>query len=153
MRIDTFPAADGLEKLGFESMLGQGQKLAFLLGENIEHLSRLELWVRPVENAISPLESFSVEVLEVGEGTSFEEAAADEADGPFDSPFFVRAVRGTGLRLEVVVSRELKQLRVETNSVAQPFDHGRLEIIVQQDSRTSSQFVQRANMTRNKVLK
>lgn len=29
--IDTFSAVDGPEKLGFESMLGQGQKLGFLL--------------------------------------------------------------------------------------------------------------------------
>ena len=36
----------------------------------------------------------------------------NKADGSFDSPFFVRAARGTGLRLKVVVSRELEQLRV-----------------------------------------
>jgi len=37
--IDTFPAADGLEKLGFESMFGQGQKLAFLcpFGKDAQH--------------------------------------------------------------------------------------------------------------------
>lgn len=109
--------------------------------------------MRSIENGISPQESFFVEVLEVSEGTSFEEALTNKADGSFDSPFFVRAARGTGLRLKVVVSREIEQLRVETNSVGQPFDYGRLEIVVQQDSRTSSQFVQRANMTRNKVLK
>ena len=134
-------------------MLGQGQKLGFLLVEDIEHSLRLELRVRSIKNGISPPESFFVEVLEVSEGTSFEEALTNKADGSFDSLFFVRAARGTGLRLKVVVSRELEQLRVETNSVGQPFDYGRLEIVVQQDSRTSSQFVQRANMTRNKVLK
>ncbi len=84
--------------------------------------------MRPVENGISPLEGFSVEVLEVGEGTSFEEALANKADGPFDSPFFVRAVWGTGLRLEVVVSTELEQLRVETNSLRQPFDQAALRL-------------------------
>ena len=145
--IDTFSAVDGPEKLGFESMLGQGQKLGFLLVEDIEHSLRLELRVRSIENGISPPESFFVEVLEVSEGTSFEEALTNKADGSFDALFFVRAARGTGLRLKVVVSRELEQLCVETNSVGQPFDYGRLEIVVQQDSRTSSQFVQRANMT------
>ena len=71
--IDTFSAVDGPEKLGFESMLGQGQKLGFLLVEDIEHSLRLELGVRSIENGISPPESFFVEVLEVSEGCSLDE--------------------------------------------------------------------------------
>ena len=52
----------------------------------------------------------------------------------------------------MVLGGKLEQLRVVTDSVDQPLDNSGLEIVVQQNPRTPSQFVQRADVTRQKVL-
>ena len=73
-------------------------------------------------------------LVEIGERLEFarrEKVLASVADRAFHASFFVRPVRRAGPRLEAVVSRKREQRRVEAHRISLAFEHGALEVVVQ----------------------
>ena len=64
--------------------------------------------MRPLLDPLRPLECLTIQLVESGELTGSEETLADEANGFFDSTFFVGSVGPTSPGLEVIVGRELE---------------------------------------------
>jgi len=67
-------------------------------------------------------------------------------------PFSLPARHRDRPRLVAIVSREGEQCRVEADGIALTFQHGALEIVVEQDTRTSIEGLERRDMTTQEAL-
>src|SRR6266536_1536380 len=140
-------------QLGREGMQGQRQQPRLLFREDLRH--RPLRVVRPgplVRHLVAPRPSSPVEVLERGEGCSFEEGLPHVTDGSLHLALLVALTRGTRTRLEVVVRAQLDEARVEVNGAALPLQHGRLEVVVEDHARHAGEEVEGGHVAAEEVL-
>lgn len=84
-----------------------------------------------VADVYEPAFELRVEVGQIPELASCEEAAAKKPNRSFDAPLFIPAGDVAGLGLEAIVPRELKVSGVESDGIMHALEHGALNIVVQ----------------------
>ncbi len=118
---------------GGERVIGQRQQHELLLGERGAHRHRWILgtgassrWPR------APRCGRRVQISQIDEAARGEEGGACVADRALDAPLLVAARNGHRTRLEAVMGGEGEQCWMEADRFALAFEHGALEVVVQQ---------------------
>ena len=126
--------------------------MRFFLDEELENRPRFLLGMRTEQDSVSPFERPSIEVGKMGERSSVEKTLPDEADGPFDTTFFVGPARRAKLRLEMVVSAKLEQLGVETSLWTVSLNNCCLEIVIKEIPGTAPHVVDGSDVPGEEVF-
>src|SRR4051794_22558873 len=133
--------------------LGQRQQTFDFLGEHLAHATlRLGRAAAIGGDAQAPVSGLGIEIVEIAERTGGEECLAHVADGALDAALLVAARHGNGARLVTVVPGEAQQRWMEADRITMPFQHGTLQIVVEQDARNTTKHLERLGMAAQEVL-
>ncbi|WP_458249654.1 helix-turn-helix domain-containing protein [Burkholderia ubonensis] len=111
----------------------------------------IERWLNE-DYPTEPLLGLRVQIFEIGVLARGEEGFSNVADRAFHAPLLIAASDGDRPRLEAVVTGEREQRRMETDRVAEALEHGRFQVVAQQDSWQSAPRVERADVAAQEVL-
>ena len=146
----------GLHRHAFDERIGvvrQHQQLWRFLGEGLADAEGVLSGTAPVRRqAAAPGLGLDIEVVEIGELSRREEVVAHIADGALDATLLVAACHRHRTRLKAIVTGERDQGGMEANGVALALQHCALEIVVEQDTRTSVPGREGADVTAQEVL-
>jgi hypothetical protein len=111
------------------------------------------IWTAPIAGwACAPGLGLGVEVVDIGEAACGEERVPDKPYGSFHAAFFVAACDRYGTRLVTIIAGKPQQGGMEADRIAASFQHGALEIIVEQDTRHATPGRERRDMTAQEVF-
>ena len=113
----------------------QRQQAQTLFGKNLGDgtIAIIRPWPL-VRHLVAPLQRLAVALLQCGERARRPVGIAYEPYRPFHAPFLIAGPHLTRFRLEVVVTGQFQQPRVEMDQTAAALQHSRFQIVVQQDS-------------------
>src|SRR5690606_37245205 len=130
-----------------EGVARQLQELGVLLLVGLTHCHALVLWTTSITGLTqAPGVSLVVEVIEIGKLAPREEAGADVANRSLDPTLLVTASYSNRAQLIAIMSCQLQQSRVESNSIAAALEHRTIQIVVEQDSGDASKKFECRNM-------
>jgi len=111
------------------------------------------LGMRPlVRDLVAPPPKLRIEVVDVAKGAGGEEGVPQVLNLALDFAFLVPAAGRTGAGREVIVTRELEQAGVKANRAPLPFEHGALEVVVDQGARDPAIRLEGLDMAPEKTL-
>jgi hypothetical protein len=135
-------------------MQGKRHQTWLFLGENLSH--RAAVLSGPAAlmgNLVAPSPCLPVAFGQRGKSPSGPERIAHIANGPFHASFLISRAHLTGSGSEVVMGAEFDQARVELNVPAPPLQHGRFQIVVEQDARLSVPCLEGMHMAAQEVFR
>src|SRR5579864_6112368 len=103
-------------------------------------------------HAAAPSLGLNIEVVEIGESAGREEVVAHIADGALDAALLVAARHRHRTRLITIMSGECDQSGMKADGIAVALQHCALEIVVEQDTRTSVPGREGADVTAQEAL-
>jgi hypothetical protein len=134
-------------------IVGQRQQMSRLIGEHRAHRAIRFAGTAPISGeAAAPVIRLGVEVVEIGEAAGSEERRTDVADASFDATFLVAARDRDGTGFVAVVPGKVQQRGMEADRVAAPFQHGALEVVIQENARHPTPGGEGADMAAQKIL-
>ena len=120
--------------LGRERVLGQGEQMRLLLGEERAHAARAIFRTGPIGGrALTPGPGLSVQIVQIAEAARGEEGVACESNRALDSTLLISARHRHRAGLEAVVGSQLQQPGVEMDRIARALEHRAAKIVVEQD--------------------
>ena len=102
--------------------------------------------------ATAPGLGLDIEVVEIGKLSGREEVVAHIADGALNAALLVAACHRHRTRVITIMCGERDQGRMKANGVALALQHCALEIVVEQDTRTSVPGREGVDVTTQEVL-
>jgi hypothetical protein len=105
-------------------MIRERQQPRGFLGEGLADAQRVVSGALAIRrDAAAPSLGLDIEVVHIGEVASSEEAVAHIADGALDATLLISPRHSNGARFVTIMSGELDQGGVETDSIAATFQH------------------------------
>ena len=105
-----------------------------------------------MRDLIAPQPGLAIAFGQRGEGAAGPERIAHIADGAFHAPFLIARAHLARPWREVIVRAQLDQAGMEQNLIAAPFQHGALEIVVENHARLAGPGFKRMHVAAQEVL-
>ena len=146
----------GLHRHALDERIGvvrQCQQFWRLRGKGLADAEGVLSGAAPIRRqATAPGLGLDIEVVEIGKLSGREEVVAHIADGALNAALLVAACHRHRTRVITIMCGERDQGRMKANGVALALQHCALEIVVEQDTRTSVPGREGADVTTQEVL-
>src|SRR4051794_38506747 len=101
---------------------------------------------------VAPRPGLTIALHQGGKGPAGPEGIAHIPDSALHAPFLMGGAYLTRLRREMVMSAEFQQTRMKQNLITAPFQHRRLQIVIENHARLTVPGLKSAHVTAQEIL-